>query len=99
MEVLVTCLCWWYICDISGPSGLVASSANFFFLGGRGCFSFSFRHGSMECLKVEDLMLPFFLREQGCAQMPGFVYANKLHGLLFEFSHFRGGSTCVHALA
>lgn len=63
--------------------GWLALLLIFFFLGGRGCFSF--RHGSMECLKVEDLMLPFFLREQGCAQMLGFVYVNKLHGLLFEF--------------
>lgn len=61
---------------------------------------FSFRHGSMECLKVEGLMLPFFLREQGCAQMPGFVNVNKLQGLLFEFlALLGGGSTCVLALA
>lgn len=31
MEVLVACLCWWFISDISGPSWLVGSSVNFFF--------------------------------------------------------------------
>lgn len=36
MEVLVACLCWWFICDISGPSGLVGSSVNFFFFWGGG---------------------------------------------------------------